>query len=271
MCGHVDVQPARLEPAILQPLFELCNRIVWARGECEIGRIDRGDVQRKIADGFAKTRFIQVDRQHRALGRRFEELSAQGDDRQRVFERQRAGNASGRVFARAVADHRRGLDTPALPQAGNRVFEDEERRDRVTRSLQGRLARIPIEHRFAQIGRRVRWKPREALVDRPCEHGLRKQFATCAGVVRPTAWEHEDDARRLGAGPGRDASRMRLGLQHGAQLLRVLRDHGAAMLEFPPARLQCVRGIGDVEARRRLREEGYPLCLQPTERGGCAR
>ena len=57
-----------------------------------------------------------------------DQAAAGGDQLEGVGQAHHAGQAQGRVFADAVADHGCRLHAPAHPQAGEGVFDDEQRR-----------------------------------------------------------------------------------------------------------------------------------------------
>ena len=59
------------------------------------------------------------------------QAAARGNQPQRIFERENPGEASGHVFADAVAHHGAGPDAPGKPELGKRIFEGEDRGLRV--------------------------------------------------------------------------------------------------------------------------------------------
>ncbi len=66
--------------------------------------------------------------EHRPPGQGFDQPPARGDERERVFEREDAGQGGRDELAQAVPQHRGRADAPALPESRERVFDDEQGR-----------------------------------------------------------------------------------------------------------------------------------------------
>jgi hypothetical protein len=110
----------------------LCQRLFVAA--IAAGRRAGDHAHRGIVDGGQRNCAVDVNLgggqrhgKHRAGGQIVDQPSARGDDGERIFEREDAGDASGYVFADAVAGHRRRLDAKRHPPLGERVFDGEER------------------------------------------------------------------------------------------------------------------------------------------------
>ena len=97
-----------------------------ARGDAQLGRVDRGE-RELAAEQRRDLLRRQRDREHRARRHALEEPPAQRHERQRVVEREHAGQTRGRVLAHAVADQRGRLDAPRAPELRERVLDEEER------------------------------------------------------------------------------------------------------------------------------------------------
>ena len=186
----------------------------------------------------------------RGPGQGVEERAAVGHQIQRVLDGEYAGNRGGGIFADAVTDENRRLDTPGPPQSGQRVLErDDERRRidtfiktadtvRCVEFLQHRPA-APFAHAAVASLQDV-FEQRLALVQLPAH----------TRVLQCLAAEEERDLHVLGGGTALENAGQMLAPLKCVELVRHLRGGGrnerGAMLEMRTAR---VGRVGDVTGR----------------------
>ena len=84
----------------------------------------------RIVDGGQRKRAVELkfaggerNGKHGAGGKIVDQAPANGDDSERIFEREDAGQAGGHVFADAVAHHGRRLDAERHPPLRQRVLD----------------------------------------------------------------------------------------------------------------------------------------------------
>ena len=111
MPGDVDIHPLRDDALGLKNPDERVGDGDGARNNAEVIAIDRGDLQTG-RQAFAQSRSVKLNTDHRARRQAVEQSTADRHDRERILKREHAGQAGGRIFAHAVADHGVRLDTP---------------------------------------------------------------------------------------------------------------------------------------------------------------
>ena len=139
--------------------------------------------------------------QHTARFDLLEQLAADADERERVLEREDAGQARGCVLAHAVADHRDGRDAPRLPELGEGVLGRKQHGEREGRPLEARargfaLGSLGKEQRLQIADARL--EQREAAIELGAVNRLALvQSAAHVGVLRAATGEQVDDLLRL--------------------------------------------------------------------------
>ena len=144
---------------------------------------------------------VQPYHQHGARRLRGHRCAARHDQRQRVLQREYAGPAGGHIFADAVANHYRRLQTPRGPQFGQRVFHREQRGLGVAgvgeRAVGGFfIARWRQDQRM-QIAPEMPAGDGAAMLERGTEHRLMQGQRAChAGMLRALPRKQEHQRRR---------------------------------------------------------------------------
>ena len=139
-------QAAHGVPRPGQPLLGACDGLFRPRQHAQLRRVDgrqRHPVQVRL-QGVRRQRHGQ----HGAAGERRDGTGTQRHQLQGVLQPEHAGHARGRVLAQGVAGQGAGAHAPRLPQPGQRVAHDEDRRLRRLRPLQARGG--PGNRRVAQ-------------------------------------------------------------------------------------------------------------------------
>ena len=114
--GHRDVDAYGIDLARGQQRLQRRDRLVRARDDAQLGRVDGGDGQARQGairgQHGAHLSFSHRHAQHAAGREGLEQTSAQADQRQGGLVGQHAGQAGRDVLAHAVADHRVRRDAP---------------------------------------------------------------------------------------------------------------------------------------------------------------
>ncbi|GAA2811394.1 hypothetical protein GCM10020219_099360 [Nonomuraea dietziae] len=95
----------------------------------ELGPADRADADTGDAGAFDALQHVRGGQRHRGHGPRgqlVDEAGAVGDEGERRFQGEHAGQAGGHVLAEAVSGQHRRLDPPGLDEPGERVLDREQ-------------------------------------------------------------------------------------------------------------------------------------------------
>ena len=170
-----------------------------ASDDAKLRRIHRGQ-----GDAVGKTRRDiargRTHREHRAGWLRRHRGAARAHQRDRILEREHAGQGRGDVFANAVTDHRVGNDAPAFPQPRQCVFDREQRRLREARLGERDIGGIFLARRrqdqCAHVAAELRAGQRAAALEVLTEHHLGvDQLACHVRVLRALARKQEHEFR----------------------------------------------------------------------------
>ena len=210
MPGNIDPHTLRVDALACQPGHQGLQRRDPSRSDRQLRAVGRGQVE------FVAQQRQQLAGRHRhadhAAGRcLLDQLAAQQQQAERIFEREHAGDAGRRVLAHAVADQRGRLDAVRLPQSRQCDFDEEGQRQLRRRLgqqlglLRGGVAGGQQDRR--QIGAEARLEHRQPLVDVLAKDGLAVvQAAPHAHVLRAAAGKHEHHGRLVEfPGMGEDA------------------------------------------------------------------
>ncbi len=193
------MEAARLHAALGEPRRERRDLRLPARRHREGGRVDR----REGEAGAQERRELglgQRHREHRPGGHLLHQPPAEGDQVERVLEREDAGQAGRDVLADAVAEHGLGAHPPLHPQPGEGVLDGEEGGLREGRpgEARGGLGLLGLlaggEERLPEIDLEVGQQPLGGAVDLAPEGGLGAvELLPHPGVLGPLAGEEERD------------------------------------------------------------------------------
>ncbi|CAM3196892.1 Uncharacterised protein [Burkholderia gladioli] len=226
-----------------------------------------GGQRQALAQRFGQLGLAEPDAGHRAGRQGLHQAAAQRDDRQRVLQREHAGQAGGHVFAEAMSDHRGGPDAEPDQAARQRVVEREQRRlgqcrrfePRGRRGVLSGIARLRREQQLAQVEAEMRGETVGTGIEGRAKPGqLAIQPARHADTLRALPREHEDRHRpRTRMRELLDQAGRIAGRQPAGDLLRVVgrrADQRAPMRQRAAAGLQAEgqlgrRGVALAQAR----------------------
>ena len=247
-----DTQALRVDLLRGELLLQRFDRRHRTGGEREFRGVHRRQRQ-FVAEQREQVGFRQRHAQHGAGGHFLEEAAAEGDQTDRILEREDAGQVRRRVLAHRVPDHRLGDDPPGFEQLGHRVLRAEQRRERQRGLLKFERARLFVtggrEEQGAHFARGRRLEVLQALIDGRLVHRLvRVQLSAHARELCAASGEHECRCGTLRRGVGEDVLFV-LCVEQAARLFSGPRGDDAPFLETVPTDRQRVRRVGQREFR----------------------